>query len=92
MDFPRTVDEITPEWLTQVLRESGAIQKSTVESFDIEPIGVGMGTVGILKRLVLQFDVHEPNAPGSVVAKFSPIEESKREFFKRLNTREYQFY
>ena len=24
MDFPRTVDEITPEWLTRVLRESGA--------------------------------------------------------------------
>ena len=21
MDFPRTIDEITPEWLTQVLRE-----------------------------------------------------------------------
>jgi hypothetical protein len=32
MDFPRTVDEITPEWLTNVLRESGAIDKSTVES------------------------------------------------------------
>jgi len=26
MDFPRTVEEITPEWLTQVLRESGAMR------------------------------------------------------------------
>ena len=27
MDFPRTVEEITPEWLTQVLRESDAIKQ-----------------------------------------------------------------
>lgn len=27
MDFPRTVDEITPEWLMQVLRENGAIDE-----------------------------------------------------------------
>jgi|GEM_PF-1682691 hypothetical protein len=34
MDFPRTIDEITPEWLTQVLRESGAIRDAGVESFE----------------------------------------------------------
>ena len=28
MDFPRTIDEITPEWLTKVLRESGAIENA----------------------------------------------------------------
>jgi hypothetical protein len=92
IDFPRTVEEITPEWLTQVLRESGAIKDASVESFEVEPIGIGMGFIGTLKRLVLQFDIHEPNAPESVVAKFSPIEESKREFFRTVNTREYQFY
>jgi len=27
MQFPRTVDEITPEWLTLVLRESGTIKE-----------------------------------------------------------------
>ncbi len=35
MDFPRTVDEITPEWLTQVLRESGAIADSNQEESSI---------------------------------------------------------
>jgi hypothetical protein len=34
MDFPRTIDEITPEWLTRVLRESGAIDGTNVESFE----------------------------------------------------------
>ena len=30
MDFPPTVEEITPEWLTQVLRESGATAANAV--------------------------------------------------------------
>jgi hypothetical protein len=34
-NFPRTVGEITSEWLTGVLRESGAIRDSSVESFEV---------------------------------------------------------
>ena len=43
MDFPRTVDEITPEWLTRVLRESGAIREAAVQSFETTDIGFDTG-------------------------------------------------
>jgi hypothetical protein len=38
IDFPRTFDEISPEWLTQVLRESGAISDAVVESLVLENV------------------------------------------------------
>ena len=46
MEFPRTVDEITPEWLTQVLRASGAITDTSIVSFSPAEIGVGRGAGG----------------------------------------------
>ena len=68
MDFPRTVDEITPEWLTQVLRESGAIDGAKVESFVFEDIG-GQGAWSEVRRIVLEYETTETAAPPSLVAK-----------------------
>ena len=68
-DIPQTVDEITPEWLTQVLRESGAIRNSRVESVEVENIGEGRGAWSDVNRLVLSYGSLEPAAPRSLVAK-----------------------
>jgi hypothetical protein len=71
MDFPRTVDEITPEWLTQVLRENGAIRESTVVQSDASNIGIGQGVVAQVHRLELTFDSVLEDAPGHVIAKLA---------------------
>ena len=88
-NFPRTVDEITPEWLTQVLRESGAIRKSTVESFEIGNIGDDQGVTAEVSRIDLCFDQTEIGAPHSVVVKMTQpdllggMPETRRAVFER---------
>jgi hypothetical protein len=61
-------EQVTPVWLTDVLREAGALGRdSRVASFDATPIGTGQ--VGANVRFVLTYD-GEPGPP-TVVCKFS---------------------
>lgn len=59
---------VTPEWITDVLRHSGAIgDDSRVTSFEFDSIGTGQ--VGANVRYALQYD--GTPGPGSIVCKFS---------------------
>ncbi len=61
-------EQVTPAWLTDVLREAGALGRdSRVVSFDATPIGTGQ--VGANVRFVLTYD-GEPGPP-TVVCKFA---------------------
>ncbi|MCI0836714.1 MAG: aminoglycoside phosphotransferase, partial [Chloroflexi bacterium] len=79
-DFPRTTGEITAEWLTNVLRASGAIRGASVKSFTVSNIGVGQGVVGDVSRLDLEYDTPEKTAPRAVIAKLALADDEKREF------------
>ena len=56
MDFPRTVDEITPEWLTQVLRESGAIEGERVVAVSVGDMGGEQGHMAGVSRIAVEYD------------------------------------
>ena len=61
-------EQVTPEWLTHVLREGGALSiDSRVVAFDAAPIGTGQ--VGANVRFALAYD-GEPG-PQTVVCKFA---------------------
>jgi hypothetical protein len=61
---------VTPQWLTRVLRHSGAIDAATkVSSFEASSIGTGQ--VGANVRYALSYDRAGPDAPATVVCKFS---------------------
>ncbi|MBT4125731.1 MAG: DUF1679 domain-containing protein [Chloroflexi bacterium] len=68
-NFPRTADEITPEWLTQALRESGAIKRARVVSIEASPLGEDSGVTAALHLLTVGYDHIEDNAPEKIVAK-----------------------
>jgi hypothetical protein len=69
--IPRTPEDVTAEWLTDALRGTKTITKSSVTSFDLEPdIAAGRGFMGQLARIGLRYDQPEPGAPASVIAKF----------------------
>ena len=63
---PRSLDEITPEWLTRALRESGTAEKATVVEVRHEKIGDFSNQ---LSRLRPVYDAPEPGAPASLVVK-----------------------
>ncbi len=65
--FPRGPEAVTAEWLSKNVG-------GTVDSFDIEQIGIGVGLLGRLYRLKLNGD----GVPDSVIAKFPTLDDGAR--------------
>ncbi|MBK5224014.1 MAG: phosphotransferase [Acidimicrobiia bacterium] len=85
-------DDVDAAWLTAVLRSSGAITAASVDSFTAEAIGTGQ--VGHNVRFDLVYDVDEPGAPATVVAKFPSPDETSRATGVAIGTydKEARFY
>ncbi|MEL6890623.1 MAG: oxidoreductase family protein [Actinomycetota bacterium] len=67
---PTTTSEITVDWLTEALRSSGTIgETASVSSVRVDPQTGGVGFMGEVGKLVLDYD-GAPDAPTSMVAKF----------------------
>jgi len=93
MDFPRTIEEITPEWLTQVLRESGAIDSAAVASITVESIA-DKGISSLVNRLLLEYSGPGKHGPASLISKLALEDDAKRERETSIGSsnREVQFY
>jgi hypothetical protein len=70
LKIPAGLDELTPEWLTHALRQTGTITDATVESFELKAIGEGAGFRGQLAQVALRYEGSDAGAPRSLVAKF----------------------
>jgi hypothetical protein len=73
--FIHRPDDVTPEWLTAVLRAAGATEHATVES--VEATAVGTGQVGDSIRFTLTWD-EDGAGPATVVGKFPTEDETSR--------------
>jgi len=73
--FIHRPDDVTPEWLTTVLRAAGATEGGTVESLQATPVGTGQ--VGDSVRFTLTWD-EEGAGPPTVVGKFPTEDETSR--------------
>ncbi len=93
-EYPTQPDELTAEWLTKALRSGGAIHDATVTGFTTEPVGVGVGMLGVIARAELTYDRQEPGAPASVITKFAtPILANRAVAMAyRMYEREVNFY
>ena len=94
LEIPAGPQELTPDWLTRALRQSGAIGSASVVSFDAKIIGEGAGFMGQLVQVKLTYDRPEPGAPRSLIAKFPAAAPENREVaeFFRFYEREVRFY
>ena len=92
--YPTHPSELTPEWLTERLRETGAIRDSRVIGLSTTPVGEGIGMLGILARVALEYDKPENGAPSSLVGKFaSPVPGNRAVAMAyRMYEREVGFY
>ena len=86
-DFPSTIEEVTPEWLTQMLQNSGALPEGQIKSFDSELIGQGVGILGLLYRVTLNYSADSSKAPETLVVKLPVQHEHTRHL-----TRTFMFY
>ena len=94
MSFPTSIDEITPEWLTDALKSTDAIRDSTVKSFETTILGEGAGFIGQLARLTLSYDQPETGSPSALVAKAPALAPENRQLgdLFRFYERECRFY
>jgi hypothetical protein len=74
----RAFGDVTPDFLTEVLRERGWIGDATVVEAPAETVGAGL--MGICARYELRLDREVPGAARSVVGKFAAQDETAREF------------
>ena len=54
--YPTQPSELTTDWLTERLRSTGDIGDARVTGFSSTPVGEGIGMLGILVRVALEYD------------------------------------
>lgn len=92
--YPTQPSELSTEWLTERLRSTGDIGDDRVTRFSSTPVGEGIGMLGILVRVALEYDRENSGGPSSLVAKFATPVASNRAVAMayRLYEREVGFY
>lgn len=88
--FPNQPEQLTAAWLTDTLRASGALGADrAVDTFEVSPVGAGVGLLGMVMRLQLTYRDGQPGAePSSLVVKFAhPVAENRA---IAMNTRMYE--
>jgi hypothetical protein len=83
---------MTPEWVTSALRASGTLRAASVNGLSIEEIGAVQGFLGRVVRVRLRYDLVEPGAPASLVAKFPNADPEIRAHFSGAYVHEHRFY
>jgi len=74
LPIPDGPDALTPGWLTNALRSTGAIGEHRVTSVDASLISEGVGFIGRVARVRLEYDRDPASAPASLIAKFPATE------------------
>ncbi|MGI9621288.1 MAG: phosphotransferase [Acidimicrobiales bacterium] len=93
--IPRTSNDVTAEFLTTALRQSGTIGPDTiVTAMTADPAGAGIGFIGEVAAFDLTYDGDATGAPSRVVAKFPTASPEIRAMMRptRIYEREHRFY
>jgi aminoglycoside phosphotransferase (APT) family kinase protein len=69
MKHPKTMEEISAPWMTDVLRGAGILRRATVRAVDVQAIGQGVGFLSGRARVTISYDRAEEGAPATVVVK-----------------------
>ena len=92
--IPQIEEEITTEWLTESLRESGIVNDSSVISFSAKEPESGEGFSGLTLRVDLEWDNLEEGTPKTILVKFPSTDPKNRALIERDGAydREFDFY
>jgi hypothetical protein len=90
--IPKSPDEITNSWLTDIQREIGKLENAIVVNHSIKPLAIGIGSANIV-RIILEYDFPEDNTLSSMIAKFVSVQKIPHaEKLKEFSEREVVFY
>ena len=91
--IPETPDLVTDEWLTEALRQDGAIASARVTGHTADLVEQ-QGAAAVVARFGLTYDTDEPAAPRSLIGKFASPHEPIRALMQVTGSygREIEFY
>lgn len=91
--MPIAIDDVDAGWLTAALA-SRLPEGVGVRSFTVETIGTGVGFMGLVYRLGLEYDGDAGDAPGTVIVKLPVLIPETRQVSRayRLYEKEVAFY
>jgi hypothetical protein len=94
MKHPKTIEEISAPWLTEVLRGADVLRQSAVLAVDVRAVGHGVGFLSNRARVTLTYDRAEEGAPATVVIKMPAIVKEGADFAESTHVyeREIRFY
>ena len=92
--IPHDANDITPEWLTGVLKKGGMLTAGSVKSVDAVALSEGVGFVGQVLRLTPTYDGAPDDAPATIIAKIPSREPGALQVAAMygMYERELQFY
>jgi len=92
-NFPTRVEDLSCEWLTEILHKSGSPFDVTVKGFSIEPVG-DPGQSSEVVRILLEYGGETTEAPSSLIGKFPAKLDEARQLAVGMNTylREVHFF
>lgn len=81
----RKIEDISLDWLNQAMFYSRPESVDRIRSFYIENVGVDMGFVNQIARIVIEYESDIVEGPRSVIVKCPPLDEDLRSVSDRLN-------
>jgi hypothetical protein len=67
--IPHKPEDLTPDWLTAVLLETGALRAGAVTAAHWDRVGAEFGFTGLVGRVLLTYADADADAPASVIVK-----------------------
>jgi hypothetical protein len=92
--IPVAIDDIDAAWLTAALRSSKLDAGSPIERFSVQTIGIGVGLMGLLYRLTIEYRGDADGAPATVIVKLPVLIDATRQVAAayRFYEKEVAFY
>jgi len=84
-NFPTCTEELSCEWLSQMLHKSGFSEDVIVKKFSVNPVG-DPGQTSDVFRIQLDYGEESSNGPMSVIGKFPAKFEQARQLAQSMNT------
>jgi hypothetical protein len=93
--LPTSPVEISAEWLTETLHDSGTLPMTgVVASVQIDPASAGIGFLGEVARLAVEYGGDAESCPSTMIAKFPTSSPEVKAMLRptRVYEREHRFY
>ena len=84
-NFPKCVEDLSSEWLTEILHQRGIPGDVMVKAFSIEPVG-DPGQSSEVVRIRLEYGEETTEAPSSLIGKFPAKFDESRQLAVMMNT------